>query len=635
MVKKQKYSGRKQPVAGKSAENSFQFPVFKFSFVQQAIILLCVAFGFYFNSLYNQYALDDGIVIKQNHYVQEGLRGIPQILASDSYQSLYDEMHSSQMLAGGRYRPLSEVLFAVEHQFFGDNPFVGHLLNVMYFLCCVFLLFYFLSKCFFIRMPGGNDIAFLATFLFAIHPIHTEVVANVKSSDELLSLLFILLTLIFVYKNAIKRKIKYVLYGSASLFLALLSKEYGVIMIVIIPLFLHIAVKKKISSALKDTIPYLGILILYFIMRIHAVGLIHHHVDLTDPAVNPYANASSAEKLASEVFILGKYLFMLFIPYPLCCDYSYKQIPYHHFSQPIVWLSSIIYMAIIIWAVWFVFKKNILSVLVLFFLLSILLISNFLVDVGATMAERFLFHASVGFTALLAFGIVKITSTIPLPRRRMIYAACLTCITTLCCVETIARNAQWKDNFTLFTHDVYIANNSFLVNGNAGSYMIDYAEKQGDTSKIIPITRSALVYLHKAVQINYRYINGYLNLGLAYAVLDVPDSARANADFAKYLNPNHPFLKTEYHLIAVRYYNRGVAAGNAGNRNLAADYIKKALQIDSTDAFTWYNFGEYYAKWHVRDSAKYCWLKALSINPNYKEAEFGLDSLNSHPGSSH
>ena len=251
------------------------------------------------------------------------------------------------------------------------------------------------------------------------------------------------------------------------------------------------------------------------------------------------------------------------------------------------------------------------------------------------MGERFLFGASVGFTALLSFGIVKITSTIPLPRRRMIYGICLTCLTGLCCIETVARNAQWKDDFTLFMHDVQIANNSFLVNGNAGAYLIDYAEKQGDTSKIVAITRSALGYLHKAVQVNYRYINGYINLGLAYAVLDVPDSAKACADFAKNLNSEQPFLKTEYHLIGVRYYNRGIAAGKTGNRVLATDYIKKSLQVDSGDAFTWYNFGKYYSKWHVRDSAKYCWLKALAINPNYKEARHGLDSLNSSTNASH
>ena len=201
MVKKQKHEGIKQPATLQNVANSMQFSVFKFSFVQQVMILLSIAFGFYFNSLYNQYALDDGVVIKHNQYVQQGFSGIPKILTSDSYQSLYNEMHSGQMLSGGRYRPLSEVLFAVEHQFFGDDPFVGHLLNVIYFLCCVFFLLYFLSKCFFIHVPGGSDMAFLAALLFVIHPIHTEVVANIKSSDELLSLLFILLTLIFVYKN--------------------------------------------------------------------------------------------------------------------------------------------------------------------------------------------------------------------------------------------------------------------------------------------------------------------------------------------------------------------------------------------------------------------------------------------------
>lgn len=633
MVKENGHKVKKQATVAQSTVTHKaglpQSTVFKFSFLQQAIILLCIAFGFYFNSLFNQYALDDGVVIIHNHYVQEGFKGIPKILTSDSYQSFYNEMHSDQMLAGGRYRPLSEVLFAIEHQFFGNSPLLGHLMNVVYFLCIVFCLFYFLRECFFIRMPGGGDIAFLATLLFVIHPIHTEVVANIKSSDELLSLLFILLTLIFVYKNAFHKKMKYVLYGSLSLFLALLSKEYGVIMLVIIPLFLYIVVKQKVSNAIKNTIPYLGVMMVYFILRISAVGLIHHHIDLTDPAVNPYAGATGAEKWASEIFILSKYLYMLFVPYPLCCDYSYNQIPYHHFSQIAVWLSFVMYVGIIAWSMWLVYRRNLLSILVLFFLLSILLISNFLIDVGATMAERFVFSASVGFTGLLSFAFVKMTEGIALRRRQMLYVVLFSFLTISCCVETVARNAEWKDDFTLFTHDVHTADNSFLANGNAGAFLLNYAEKQGDTSKIVPITRSAMVYLHKAVQINYRDINSHINLGLAYAVLDIPDSAMACADFAKYLNSQQPFLKTEYHLIGVRYYNRGIVAGRAGNRRLAVEDINKSLQLDPDNSFTWYNFGRYYLKLHENDSAKYCWLKALSIKPDYKEAKLVLDSLNS------
>ena len=92
-----------------------------YSFKIQAIILVFIGFVFYANSFSNEYALDDGIVIQNNDYVQQGFRGIPKILSTDAYESFYRQMGAKQQLEGGRFRPLSVVTFAIEQQFFGSN----------------------------------------------------------------------------------------------------------------------------------------------------------------------------------------------------------------------------------------------------------------------------------------------------------------------------------------------------------------------------------------------------------------------------------------------------------------------------------------------------------------------------------
>ncbi|MBK9319544.1 MAG: hypothetical protein IPM91_12505 [Bacteroidetes bacterium] len=43
--------------------------------------------------------------------------------------------------------------------------------------------------------PNQLQVALLTAALFAVHPIHTEVVANIKSLDEILAFLFCLLSL--------------------------------------------------------------------------------------------------------------------------------------------------------------------------------------------------------------------------------------------------------------------------------------------------------------------------------------------------------------------------------------------------------------------------------------------------------
>src|SRR5436190_6134301 len=93
----------------------------------QSLILVVLGLLLYGNSFTNGYALDDGIVIEKNQYVQEGIRGMGRIFSRDVYQSFYEQMGSEQQLSGGRYRPLSIATFALEQQFFGSNAFVRHL----------------------------------------------------------------------------------------------------------------------------------------------------------------------------------------------------------------------------------------------------------------------------------------------------------------------------------------------------------------------------------------------------------------------------------------------------------------------------------------------------------------------------
>lgn len=598
---------------------------FKGSFPLKALFLVSLAFCFYFNTLFNQYALDDDMVIGLNHFVQEGFKGIPKIAEKDI--DFFNQMHTNYSVSGGRYRPFSVILFAIEHQFFGDNPFVGHLANVLFFTSGVFCLFYFLEKCLFRSVPYGGEIAFIAALLFVIHPIHTEVVANIKSSDELLSLMFILLTLIFVYKHSQTKKLKYIFLASIFLFLALFSKEYGVIMAFMIPLFLVVASKKSVLNAIKNSITYFGVIVLYFIIRINAVGLSHSKIAITDPSINPYIYATPTEKIATEIFVLGKYLLLLWFPYPLSSDYSYHQIAYHSFAQYSVWFTLVVYFVLFLWLIVLLTKKSKLSFAIMFFLLSILLVSNFLVETGTTMAERFIFHASLGFTIVLSTGIIKGIYLIPIQLRQITLMIFLILLSITCFIETVIRNAQWKNNFTLFRHDAHTAPNSYLTNGNAGAGFINFSEEPENKNKMNELTDSALYYLHRSIEFNYRYINGYLNMGLAFNNIDMPDSAKMAADYARFLNPEEHFLPTLYKLISIRYYNDGVIAGNRGDKTEAIRLIKKALKTDSSDSFIWYNLGGYYVEISRKDSARRCFFKALTIKPDYTEARHALDAM--------
>src|SRR5215213_235507 len=109
--------GTKQPTFPELTQTFKYFPFLTHKMAM--IIVGIVAFVFYITSINGEYALDDGIIIHQNDHVIKGVRGIKDIMTKDAYESFYRRMCATDQLAGGRYRPLSVVSFALEQELIG------------------------------------------------------------------------------------------------------------------------------------------------------------------------------------------------------------------------------------------------------------------------------------------------------------------------------------------------------------------------------------------------------------------------------------------------------------------------------------------------------------------------------------
>ena len=172
-----------------------------------AVILLILPFALYGASLKYGYVLDDKIVLSENNFVKKGLAGIGDIFSTESFTGYLGEQKN--LVAGSRYRPLSIATFAVEHHFWGLNPRNSHFLNILFYALTGLLLFRVLAL--FLRQDKDRKwhmaLPILAAVLFILHPIHTEVVANIKGRDEILALLLSLGAFYFSYRYAVYRKI--------------------------------------------------------------------------------------------------------------------------------------------------------------------------------------------------------------------------------------------------------------------------------------------------------------------------------------------------------------------------------------------------------------------------------------------
>ena len=167
------------------------------------ILFFCLCFLFYGNTLRNKYALDDDYVtvtnfpIKGKEYVpnhalvSKGFSGIIKI-----WKSRY--AHDSE--GSFDYRPFTTTTFAIEYAIFGQNPFVSHLINLLLYFACTWLVF-----CVFLKLLNpheyGFSVSFLCALIFLIHPIHTELVNNLKCRDELLAFSLSLIAIWFSLKS--------------------------------------------------------------------------------------------------------------------------------------------------------------------------------------------------------------------------------------------------------------------------------------------------------------------------------------------------------------------------------------------------------------------------------------------------
>lgn len=609
--------------------------LFSFSHKAKCIILCAIGFLFYANSVNNKYAMDDELTYLSNAYVQMGFAGIPKILTNDSYASYYTSMGGdpTQQLSGGRYRPLSEVIFAIEHELFGNSeaqPFIQHFINIVAYMACILSIFFFLNKFLLKKIPWGSDMAFLATFLFAIHPLHTEVVANIKSLDEILSMIFIMLTFMFSLKYVQGKQTKHLIWGMVTYLLALLSKEYAVTLLFFIPLMFYLLADKDGLTSIKAAIPYYAIFMVYIFLRYIAVGF-HNPPPSSNVLVNPYYHATHIEKIATEWFVLGKYISLLFFPYPLSADYSYYQIKYHHFTDITVLLPILIYVAIIVWAIMLIRKKDVLSFAVLFFLLNVLMVSNFVLDIGATMGERLVFHSSLGFVIILSYYIVKTIGqgkNMVLKTKQNILIGLMAVIGIPCFGETVVRNAQWKDDTSLFIHDVGVVPDSFLANSNAASGFLKLSEMKENT---IP---QAQAYLDSVKKYSFRALKffpnldaAYNKLGGVYLHLGKLDSALYYWNLTEKYHPGYAPLKSNYALLSQLYFAKAIDLGKQGNTIQALDCMRKALLHDSANANIWYNLGGAYFTVHQYNSARYAWMKTLQYQPDNADAKRGLSAI--------
>ncbi len=569
-----------------------------------AVISLLV----YFNTLGNGYVLDDNVVTTKNTIVNKGFDGIPELLRTP-------RMTGVAYFKNDNYRPLSLVMFAAEVELFGSNPMVGHLFNIIFFAGCVVLLFLFIDKLF---GRQKTVVALIASLLFAVHPIHTEVVANIKSRDEIMCFFFAFVSMNLYLNYMEKGKILSLIGGIIAFFLAFISKETVFTFLAIVPMVFFFYRNENRTRAIFITTGTVVAFAVFWIIRtrvLDAYGCSTTAIEFIDNALVKAPSVSM--KIGTAILVLGKYLYLLFIPHPLINDYCFNSIPYVGFDNIWVLLTTVIYLALAGLAAFRFLKdqKDPWAFSIVFFLATLSLFSNIPFLIGTIMGERFLFFASVGFCLAVGLAIekwiIKGSVTVPEVINNKVVLGIMISVCLLFSGLTIARNADWKDNYTLFRTDLAKQPNDSRLYFYLGDEMAETVfPNEKDPIKQKQIIRESINYLKKSVEIYPLFTDAHTETGKAYLLAEMYDSAVYHLRTAISQSP--------YQSIAAN--NLGTVYMRTSKFPEAIEAYKLALTINPVFVQASFNLGCCYVQTHQYDSAIYHLTQAVTRDPNYVDA---------------
>ena len=510
-------------------------------------------------------------------------------------------------------------MFAVEWAIAPEQPWLGHFMNVLLYALTAIVLFSLMS----VLLKNLHPfIPILVTLLWVFHPVHTEVVANIKSRDELLSFFFGILTLRYLFTYIETQKFITLLLSFFIFFLALLSKENSVTWAGVIPLAIWCFTSESLKKTISISAMYVGLVVIYLIIRQLILGDGGSDYQLMVVNNSMVDAPTFASQFATAISILGKYLYLFLIPVTLVFDYSYNTIPNVSFSNPVAILSLVVFAFGFIYSMRSLSQRSIAAFGILFFLGTVSLVSNVFFLIEATMAERFIYTPSLGLCILIGVMANTIlmkktkkpetTLTTSTLTKNALFIPSLV-VLLLFAGRTYSRNQNWKSNYTLLTHDVEISPNSARIRYALGSTLLvekALVSPEGSTERTNFLDR-AIVELTKGVTILPNYNDAWYNLGVAYK--EKKEAKNAIACFEK-ARSYKAFTE------ASRFSSAGVAYGLDGQYEKALADLSTAVKLEPNEPDNWNNYGLYLSEAGKFEEALQALDKSIILKPNFEKA---------------
>jgi tetratricopeptide (TPR) repeat protein len=538
------------------------------------LLLVLVATGANLPSLVPGFIHDDHAIVEKNDLVRD-----PSRLGAIFTKGYWNV---SEVPVQNLYRPLTILSFALNHAAGGDRPFGYRLVNLALHVLATLLLCAVARRVFGAPgVPGTSgappalfDPPLVAALLFAVHPVHTEVLGMVVGRAELLSAAGTLGCVLLFLRGREReaaggRSLPRFAGSIACLIVGFLSKENAVVapaLALAADLLLarrrpawrfHAVAAAALAGLLALRAAVLGGLV--------PAGAVHD-VD------NPIVGAPFFQGRLTALAVLARYAVLLVAPLRLSIDYSFRAIPLADGLLDPWALGGAALVAA--WAVGLLraWRRSPAAAFALAWTgISAAPVANLIFPIGTIMAERLLYLPSAGFCLLAALGLERLRARFPAggaaaasrpalgAALRLAAPAAAPLILLALGLRSELRYADWRDDHAIFASARTVAPRSVKAHFNYGAA----CEERGEDAE------AARAYL-EAMTLWSGFADAHYNLAGVYARQKRWPDAVAEYQEAVRLQPGN-----------VKYLvNLGHALLGEGKAAEARDTLRRALEID-------------------------------------------------------
>jgi protein O-mannosyl-transferase len=530
------------------------------------LIAIITALAFY-PTLKSQFLnWDDNMYVTTNPYIKN--------LSFVTIRHIFSSFHL------GLYKPVVLLSFAIEKHFFGFNPFPYHLNNLLFHIFnCIFV--FFLLR----RLKLCSWGAFFATLLFAVHPMRVESVAWIAERKDVLYVFFALASMLSYLKYRENRNPLLWYWFSVVLFsFSLMCKPMGITLPILLFLFDYFYEEKNIKNSFRDKIPFVLLSVGIFMLSVFSAS--------EAKALYVRQGYNRFDYFMLGFYSLYEYVKRLFIPLDLSAFYPYPQKT--GFLLPLKYvigsLSSIVSLSLIGWF----FRKNRKIIFgVFFFVVSILPGLQFLPASPSLSADH--------YSYLPYFGLIYLAGELfcffyRKGKKASLFSLCGLILLSLS-VLTYQRCVVWQNSVNLWS-DVLkkYPDEPVALTNRTDAYI---GEKMYD---------KAFADVNKVIRLQPNVVSGYINRGIAYAMLN--EDTKAEQDFKKGLEIAPRSVK-----VYLNYANIYMKDGKDHSR--AVGFYKKTIEISPRNPDLYNNLGSAYLLSKDFAKAKDAFSKAIRLDGDF------------------